>query len=126
MSRIIFILDKQILRIKKQISEDTCFLSNKLRRDRLWSPAFLDPPFRWRVGDGYFSTSKLVTLFIHLYYLIVKFILDAFVYKESLWISVLMYAPFLKKDVLTPHATAEQASSPACFALMLLMSITIP
>ena len=43
------------------------FLSNKLRRDRLWSPAFLDPPFRWRVGDGYFSTSKLVTLFIHLY-----------------------------------------------------------
>ena len=43
------------------------FLFDKLRRDRLWSPAFLDPPFRWRVGDGYFSTSKLVILFIHLY-----------------------------------------------------------
>ena len=126
MSITISVLVKMILRIKNRYPKISVFLSNKLRRDRLWSPAFLDPPFRWRVGDGYFSTSKLVTLFIHLYYLIVKFILDAFVYKESLWISVLMYAPFLKKDVLTPHATAEQASSPACFALMLLMSITIP
>ena len=68
MSITIFVLDKCILLIKKQISEDTCFsLFDKLRRDRLWSPAFLDPPFRWRVGDGYFSTSKLVTLFVHLY-----------------------------------------------------------
>ncbi len=43
------------------------YFVNKLRRDRLWSPAFLVPPFRWRVGGGYFSTSKLIILFIHLY-----------------------------------------------------------
>lgn len=67
MSIIISVLVKMILRIKNRYPKISVFLSNKLRRDRLWSPAFLDPPFRWRVGGGYFSTSKLVILFIHLY-----------------------------------------------------------
>jgi len=67
MSITISVLVKMILRIKNRYPKISVFLSNKLRRDRLWSPAFLDPPFRWRVGGGYFSTSKLVILFIHLY-----------------------------------------------------------
>lgn len=68
MSITISVLVKRILLIKKnRYPKIPVFLSNKLRRDRLWSPAFLDPPFRWRVGGGYFSTSKLVILFIHLY-----------------------------------------------------------
>jgi len=67
MSIIISVLVKRILLIKNRYPKISVFLSNKLRRDRLWSPAFLDPPFRWRVGDGYFSTFKLVILFIHLY-----------------------------------------------------------
>ena len=67
MSIIISVLVKMILRIKNRYPKIPVSLFDKLRRDRLWSPAFLDPPFRWRVGDGYFSTSKLVTLFVHLY-----------------------------------------------------------
>lgn len=66
MSRIIFILDKQILRIKNRYPKISVFLSNKLRRDPR-SPTFLGPSQGRRVGGGYFSTSKLVILFIHLY-----------------------------------------------------------
>lgn len=66
MSITISVLVKMILRIKNRYPKISVFLSNKLRRDPR-SPTFLDPPFRWRVGDGYFSTSKLVILYIHLY-----------------------------------------------------------
>ena len=48
------------------------------------------------------------------------------IYSESLWMRTLIYAPFLKNDVLTPHATAEHANLFACFALMLLESSTMP
>lgn len=67
MSITISVLVKMILLIKNRYPKIPVFLFDKLRRDRLWSHAFLDPPFRWRVGDGYFSTSKLVILFIYLY-----------------------------------------------------------
>lgn len=68
MSITIFVLDKCIPLIKNRYPKISVSLFDKLRRDRLWSPAFLFPPFRWRVGrGGYFSTSKLVILFIHLY-----------------------------------------------------------
>mgnify|MGYP001670875249 FL=1 len=48
------------------------------------------------------------------------------IYSESLWMRTLIYAPFLKSDVLTPHAIAEQANSFACFVLILLASSTMP
>ncbi len=68
MSITISVLVKRILLIKKnRYPKISVSLFDKLRWDRLMSPTFLDPPFRWRVGAGYFSTSKLVILFIHLY-----------------------------------------------------------
>lgn len=67
MSITISVLVKRILLTKNRYPKISVSLSNKLRWDRLMSPTFLDPPFRWRVGGGYFSTSKLVIPFIHLY-----------------------------------------------------------
>ena len=66
MSITISVLVKMILRIKNRYPKISVFLSNKLRRDPR-SPTFLGPSQGRRVGAGYFSTSKLVILFIHLY-----------------------------------------------------------
>ena len=51
-----------ILNTKKHLVKTRC----QLRRDRLWSPAFLDTSHtRCRVGDGYFSTSKFTSSILY-------------------------------------------------------------
>lgn len=38
------------------------------------SPAFLDPPIRWRVGDGYFSTSKFTYIVLKIFIFVKDFV----------------------------------------------------